>query len=74
MRARRLSITVPAAVAVGAQEAARRQGTTLSRWVGHAMELRLKQEAARELLAEWEATHGPFTEEELAQARAGLPT
>lgn len=69
MKTRELSITVPAAVLVGAERAAQREGSTLSRWVGEAIEQRLKREAARELLAEWEAENGPFTEAELAQAR-----
>jgi hypothetical protein len=59
MRMRALSIALPGALAVGAEEAAAREGVTVSVWVAAAIEQRLKLAAGQALLREWEAENGP---------------
>ena len=55
---------------------AERQGTTFSGWLAETAARRLKLEAGRRALDEWERVNGPLTPEEraegLARARASL--
>ena len=58
------------------RSAARRSGTGVSSWLAAAAAARLRADALREFLDEWEAEHGALTTDELrrAEAELDLPT
>ena len=64
------SISLPPDLARAVEEAARAEGTTFSAWLAQTAAHRLKLEAGRRALAEWELDNGPLTESELAEGRA----
>ena len=64
------SISLPPELARAVEEAARAEGTTFSAWLAQTAAHRLKLEAGRQALAEWERENGPLTEAELAEGRA----
>lgn len=72
----RLSISVPDVVAVMIRARADRAGWSVSTWIANAARVQAENERliAEGLAAsnEWEAEHGAFTEEELAQADTEL--
>lgn len=57
----------PPELARAVEEAARAEGKTFSAWVAETVAKRLKLEAGRQALAEWEAENGRLTAEELAE-------
>jgi predicted transcriptional regulator len=63
------SISLPPELARAVDEAARAEGTTFSAWLAQTAAHRLKLEAGRHALAEWERENGPLTEAELAEGR-----
>jgi len=70
MNVAKMSISLDAGLGEAVREAARRSGKGLSAWLAEAAEARLRSEALKVALDEWEAEYGAFTEEELAWARA----
>ncbi|MGQ0464199.1 MAG: hypothetical protein ACT4QG_02645 [Sporichthyaceae bacterium] len=68
-RAKR-SVSLPAELADAIERAAEESGTTFSGWLAQTAAHRLRLEAGRRGLAEWEAEHGPLTAEELADGLA----
>jgi hypothetical protein len=68
----RLRISFDRELGDAVRDAARRTGRGLSGWLADAAAAKLRAEALGDFLGEWEATHGPFTEEELAAAAAEL--
>ena len=46
------------------------EGTTFSAWLAQTAAHRLKLEAGRQAIAEWELENGPLTPEELASGQA----
>ena len=64
------SISLPPELAKAVEEAARAEGTTFSGWLAQTAAHRLKLEAGRKALAEWEQENGPLTDVELAEGRA----
>lgn len=64
------SVSLPPELAKAVEEAARAEGTTFSAWLAQTAAHRLKLEAGRQALAEWERENGPLTEAELAEGRA----
>jgi hypothetical protein len=68
----RLRISFEPELGDAVRDAARRTGSGLSGWLADAAAAKLRAEALGDLLDEWEAVHGPFTEEELAAAAAAL--
>jgi hypothetical protein len=64
------SISLPAELARAVEDAARAEGTTFSAWLAQTAAHRLKLEAGRQALAEWERENGPLTEAELGEGRA----
>jgi len=52
---------------------AKRAGMSVSAWVARAAEGEARLAAAARLQEEWEAEHGPITDEELARAEALWP-
>src|SRR5437016_4434843 len=63
------SVSLPPELARAVEEAARAAGTTFSAWLAQTAAHRLKLEAGRKALAEWERDNGPLTEAELAEGR-----
>ena len=64
------SVSLPPELAKAVEEAARAEGTTFSAWLAQTAAHRLKLEAGRQALTEWERENGPLTEAELAEGRA----
>jgi hypothetical protein len=64
------SVSLPPELARAVEEAARAEGTTFSAWLAQTAAHRLKLEAGRKALTEWEMENGPLTEAELAEGRA----
>jgi hypothetical protein len=64
------SVSLPPELAASIEEAARERGLTFSAWLAQAADHRLRIEAGRKALAEWEAEFGPLTAEERAHGRA----
>ena len=70
------SVSLPPELARAVEQAAEAQGTTFSGWLAETAAHRLKLEAGRRAIAEWERENGPLTKAELAdglaRARASL--
>lgn len=64
------SISLPPELARAVEEAARAEGLTFSAWLARTAAHRLKLDAGRQALAEWEAENGPLTPEERAEGWA----
>ena len=73
MAVEKLSVSFEQVLARRTREAAEATGQSLSAYVAAAVEQRLKLEAARELLVEWEAEHGPITDSERERIRSRWP-
>ena len=72
MTVRKLSVALEDEVAVAASASAARHGQSLSAWLNEAASQALVIEHGLAAVAEWEAEHGPLTDEELAAADAVL--
>jgi hypothetical protein len=68
MPVRKLSVALEDDTADAASAAAQRRGMSLSSWLNEAAERALRVEAGLSAVAEWEAEHGPLTQDELAEA------
>lgn len=70
------SISLPSDLADAIDQAAAAEGTTVSAWIADTASHRLRIDAGRKGLAEWERQHGALTPDEiadgLARARAML--
>jgi predicted transcriptional regulator len=64
------SISLPPDLATAIESAARDKGMTFSAWIADAAAHRIRMEAGRRGIAEWEAENGRLTVEELAAGRA----
>ncbi len=64
------SVSLPPDLARAVEQAARAEGTTFSAWLAQTAAHRLKLEAGRQAIAEWERENGPLTEAELAEGLA----
>lgn len=64
------SVSFPADLAKAIDAAAAASGTSFSGWIAETASHRLRLEAGRRGVAEWEAEHGPLTERELAEGLA----
>ncbi len=64
------SVSIPPDLARAIDQAAARDGTTFSAWLSDTAAHRLRLEAGRRAIAEWEREHGPLTPEELADGLA----
>jgi hypothetical protein len=72
MKVDKLSVSFDAALGDAVRAAAKRSGAGISRWLAQAAAARLRADALSEFLEDWEAQHGPLTDEELATAAAQL--
>lgn len=68
----KMSLSFPADVGDDIRRAATRAGTSVSAWMAEAARSRLRSEALRILLDEYQSEHGAFTTEELAAAERAL--
>ena len=67
MAVEKLSLSFEPELAQRTREAAEASGRSLSAFVAEAVEYRLKLEAARRLLEEWEAEQGAISDKERAR-------
>jgi hypothetical protein len=66
---RKLAVSFDSKLATLVQNAATgKTGGNVSAWLAEAAEDKLRLEGLQRLVAEYEAEHGPFTEEEMAEA------
>lgn len=72
MKVEKLSVSMDPRLGDNIRAAAARAEVSLSTWLAQAAASRLRQETLAELLADWQAEHGPITAAELARARAEL--
>jgi hypothetical protein len=75
-RRQKRSISLPADLADAIDQAATAEGTTVSAWIADTAAHRLRLDAGRRGIADWERQHGALTPDEiadgLARARAML--
>jgi hypothetical protein len=64
------SISLPHDLAEAIEQAAAREGTTVSAWIADTAAHRLRLESGRRGIAEWERQHGLLTADELAEGLA----
>ncbi len=64
------SVSLPPELAQAIDQAAADDGTTFSAWLADTAAHRLRLEAGRRAIAEWERDHGPLTPDELADGLA----
>jgi len=64
------SISLPPELAAEIDRAAAAEGTTVSAWIAATAAHRLRLDAGRRGIAEWERQHGTLTAEELADGLA----
>jgi hypothetical protein len=64
------SISLPADLADAIDVAANAEGTTVSAWIAETAAHRLRIDAGRKGVAEWERQHGSLTPDELAEGLA----
>jgi hypothetical protein len=64
------SVSLPPELAQAIAQAAAQDGTTFSAWLADTAAHRLRLEAGRRAIAEWEHEQGPLTPEELADGLA----
>ncbi len=72
MTADRLSVSLNAELSSAVRGAAEEEGLSPSAWLAEAARRRLSGRGILKVVAEYEAMYGPFTEEELADARREL--
>ena len=65
----RLTVLLDSELAEAVRQAAEEDGQGLSAWLGNAARHQLASRGLRQVVADWEAIHGPFTDEELEAAR-----
>lgn len=69
-RREKRSVSLPAELAEAIDRAAAEDGTTFSGWIADTAAQRLRLDAGRRGIAEWEHEHGPLTPDELADGLA----
>jgi metal-responsive CopG/Arc/MetJ family transcriptional regulator len=72
MAVERVTISLEAELAEAVREAAEADAQNLSAWLADAARRRLASRGLRDVLTDWEAEHGQFSEDELAIARSRI--
>jgi hypothetical protein len=72
MAARKVTITLPEGLVAALQHVAAQEGIPLSRLIARAADAELRHLGGLEYVAAWQAEHGAFTAEELAEAKAEM--
>ncbi len=65
----RLTVSLDIDLAVAVREAADADNKNVSAWIADAARRQLASRGLRDVVAEWERTHGAFSDDELAAAR-----
>jgi hypothetical protein len=74
LRSKKLAISFDGGLAAQVQQAAKRQSAgNVSAWLAEAARERLRLEAARQLLREYEAEHGAISSERIAEVERQWP-
>ena len=68
----RLTVSLETGIATAVRDAAEADQQNVSAWLADAAQRQLATRGLRDLIAEWETIHGPFTDDELAAARTRL--
>lgn len=68
----RLTVSLEADLAAAVREAAEADAQNTSAWLADAARRRLATRGLRDVLDDWETTHGAFTDDELTEARSRL--
>jgi hypothetical protein len=68
----RLTVSLESDLAQAVRDAAGADSTNISAWLADAARRHLAAQGLREVVAEWEAEHGAFSETELIAARKRL--
>ena len=68
----RITISIDENLAIAVRELAAHEHTTVSAVVADALAREVKSRGLLAVIADWEAEHGAFTEDELAKARQDL--
>ena len=64
------SVSFPPDLAKAIDAPAEASGTSFSAWIAETASHRLRLEAGRRAVAEWESDHGPLSEQQLAEGLA----
>lgn len=72
MKVDKMSVSLEASLGDQVRDAARKAGKGVSSWLAEAAQAKLREEALREFLADWEKEAGPITAEELREAERKL--
>jgi hypothetical protein len=72
MSVERLTVSLESELASAVREAADADSQNMSAWLADAARRRLATRGLADVVAEWEAAHGAFTDSELETARARL--
>jgi hypothetical protein len=72
MAVERVTVSLDAALAAAVRDAAEADEQNVSAWFADAARRQLASRGLRDVIADWEAENGAFTEGELAAARVRL--
>lgn len=72
MAVERMTVSLDAELAAAVRAAAESDGHNVSAWLADAARRRLALQGLGDIVADWEAEHGAFTEAELEAAAARL--
>lgn len=72
MSVERLTVSLESELAAAVREAAGEDALNMSAWLADAARRRLATRGLTDVIAEWEALHGSFTQAELDHARQRL--
>jgi hypothetical protein len=70
MSVERITVSLEAELAAAVRDAADADSQNVSSWLANAARRQLAARGLRQVVAEWEAEHGPFDDAELVAARA----
>jgi hypothetical protein len=72
MRVDKMSVSFDPDLGQEIRDAAKKNEMSISGWLAEAARARIRNEALGELLDDWQAEHGAFTDEEIRQAERKL--
>ena len=72
MSVERVTVSIESDLAAAVREAADDDSLNISAWFADAARRRLASRGLRDVIADWEAEHGTFSDEELDAARSRL--
>lgn len=72
MTVERLTVSLESDLAIAVREAAVADELNVSAWLADAARRQLASRGLRDVVSEWEAEHGAFSDDELAAARRAV--